>query len=59
MALDCDLGIEMQHYNRRAVMSKQNTEGQFAIEVNGAVINFQDPVPTASQILSVAGCSPN
>ena len=39
-------------------MSKQNTEGQFAIEVNGAVINFQDPVPTASQILSVAGCSP-
>ena len=39
-------------------MSKQNTEGRFKIEVNGAVINFQDPVPTASQILSVAGFIP-
>ena len=39
-------------------MSKQNTEGQFKLEVNSAVIHFQDPMPTASQILSVAGCSP-
>ena len=39
-------------------MSKQNTEGRFEIEVNGAVINFQDPVPTVCQILSVAGFIP-
>lgn len=39
-------------------MSKQNTESQFEVEVNGAVINFQDPMPTASQILSEAGFIP-
>lgn len=39
-------------------MSKQNSESQFVIEVNGAVINCQDPVPTVSQILSIAGFLP-
>ncbi|MCY3728029.1 MAG: multiubiquitin domain-containing protein [Nitrospira sp.] len=32
-------------------MSKQNPDGSFELEVNGAVITFKDPVPTASQIL--------
>lgn len=40
-------------------MSKQqNTEGRFKIDVNGAVIDFQDPVPMASQILREAGFIP-
>ena len=39
-------------------MSKQNSESQFVLEVNGAVINCQDPVPTVSQILSIAGFLP-
>lgn len=41
-------------------MSKQqNTQGHFKIDVNGAVINFQDPVPTASQILREGGFTPS
>ena len=40
-------------------MSKQqNTEGRFKIDVNGTVINFQDPVPSASQILREGGFTP-
>lgn len=40
-------------------MSKQqNSEGQVKIDVNGAVIDFQDPVPMASQILREAGFIP-
>ena len=39
-------------------MSKQNPDGSFDLEVNGAVINFKDPVPTASQILREGGFTP-
>lgn len=39
-------------------MSKQNTEGQFKIEVNGTVFNSHDPMLATRQILSVAGFNP-
>ena len=39
-------------------MSKQNPDGSFELEVNNTVINFKDPVPTASQILREGGFTP-
>ena len=39
-------------------MSKQNPDSSFELEVNSAVINFKDPVPTASQILREGGFTP-
>ncbi|MDE0146286.1 MAG: multiubiquitin domain-containing protein [Nitrospira sp.] len=39
-------------------MSKQNPDGSFELEVNGTVVTFKDPVPTASQILREGGFTP-
>lgn len=39
-------------------MSKQNPDSTFELEVNGAIVTFKDPVPTASQILREGGFTP-